>query len=333
MRDSLSRRHLLRASAAAAAGATIPGLAAAQAGADWPSRPLRLISHTPAGDPNDVIIRRFAQSASAELNGQNFVIENKPGAGGILAHQEFLRAPVDGHTILHANVAVTILPAVNPKLPYNPLADFQPVAFMGWSQLGLAIPASRPEKTFAEWAAWARKQKGKLNYGSSGNGSVQHLYGWQLSDHLGLEATHIAHRGIGPALRDMITDQINFAITDTFTLRSFLASGQLRLLAVTGTERSKHLPDTPTFRELGVANFERVGWTAGYFRAGTPQAIVDRLAGVVNRVNQRPEWATLREQLWVDWKPMTPAEITAQVRRETEAWGQVVKKSGYVPEQ
>lgn len=328
MHDSLSRRLLLQATAGYAAAAVLPALAQG----DWPIRPVRLVTHSAAGDPNDLVVRRFAQSASTELNGQQLVIENRPGAGGVLAHQEFLRNPADGYSILHANVAVTLLPSTQPKLPYNPLADFVPVAFMGWNALGLAIPASHPAKTYAEWVAWARTQKGKLNYGSSGNGSVQHLYGWQLDDHLDLNATHIAHRGIGPAIRDMIGGQIHFVISDTFSLRSFAASGQLRILAVTGPERSRFLPDMPTFKELGVANFERMGWNAWYFKTGTPQPIIDKLSAVANRISASPEWVALRSQMWVDWRPMTPVEVAGQVRRETGAWAQVVKKSGYVPE-
>lgn len=328
MQHLLSRRQIIQATAACAAGTALPTWAQS----DWPSRPLRLITHSVAGDPNDVVMRRYAQGASAELNGQPLVVENKPGAGGVLAHQEFLRNPADGYTIMHANVAVTLLPSTHPKLPYNPLTDFTPVSFMGWNALGLAIPANRPEKTFAEWAAWARTQKGKLNYGSSGKGSVQHLYGWQLDDHLDLDATHVAYRGIGPAIRDLIAGQFHFIISDTFSLRSFVESGQLRLLAVTGPERSQFLPDMPTFRELGVANFERMGWNAWYLKKGTPQAIVDRLSAVTHRVSASADWTALRNQFWVDWRPMTPVEVAAQVRRETEAWAQVVKKSGYVPE-
>lgn len=327
MQEPYSRRCFLQAAASGVAGLALPAFAQS----DWPARPVRVVTHSAAGDPNDLVVRRFAQAVSTEL-GQNLVIENTPGAGGVLAHREFLRTPADGYSILHANVAVTLLPSTHPKLPYNPLAEFAPVAFMGWNALGLAIPANHPAKTYAEWAAWARTQKGKLNFGSGGNGSVQHLYGWQLSDHLGLDATHISYRGTGPAIRDMVGGQTHFVLSDTFSLRSFASGGQLRILAVTGPERSRYLPDVPTLGEFGAPNFEKRGWNAWFFKTGTPQAAVDRLASVANRVNALPEWAALREQLWIDWRPLTPAEVAAQVRRETESWAQVVKKSGYVPE-
>ena len=324
----VSRRACVQALAAAAAGAAWP----VRAQADWPSRPLRIVTAAGAGDPNDLSMRRFVPAVGAELNNTTFIVDNKPGAGGMLAHQQLLLAPADGYTVLQGNASLTILPGIQRKLTYHPQTDFAPVAFMGWSAIGLAIPASRPEKTFPEWLAWARKQGGKLNYGSAGGGSIGHLYGFQLGDQFDLEATHIPQRGLAPVVRDLVAQEIHYTLADIFSLRSFLAPGQLRLLAVAGTERSRFLPEVPTFKELGVAGFERMGWNAWFVRAGTPAAIVERLAGAVNRVNAKPDWVAFREQFWLDHKPLTPSEIGAQVRRETEAWGLVARKSGYVAE-
>lgn len=323
------RRQCLQALGALWAASALPAYAQAPAATDWPTRPVRFVLGSAGGDPNDVTLRRLLQAIAPELNNTQSIVDNKPGAGGILAHQEVLRSPSDGYTVLFGNAAMTILPHIYKKLPYNPQTDFVPVCFSGMAAVGLAIPASRPEKTFKEWLAWAKQQKGKLNYGSGGNGSVPHLYGYQLSDDFDLDATHIAQRGTSPVLRDLAAGTVDYTVLDILSLRAQLASGQLRLLAVTGTERSRHVPDTPTFKELGVEGFERMGWNAWYVKAGTPQAFIDKLANANNKTLLRPEWATFRDQFWIDWKPMAQAEIVAQVKRETDAWGKLVKKVGY----
>lgn len=326
---SHGRRLCLQAFGAAIATASLPLHAQTSTATDWPNRPIRFVIGSASGDPNDVTLRRFLIPVAAELNNASTLVDNKPGAGGIIAHQDVLRAPADGYTVLFGNAGLTILPSIFKKLPYNPQTDFVPVSFSGMAAIGLAIPASRPEKTFKDWMAWAKQQKGKLNYGSGGNGSVPHLYGHQLSDEFELDATHIAQRGTAPVLRDLIAGNVDYILMDILSLRSFLASGQMRLLAVTGTERTRYVSDIPTLKELGVDGFERVGWNAWYVKAGTPQAIIDKLAAASNKVLQRPDWVAMREQFWIDWKPMPQSEIIAQIKRETEAWAKVVKKSGY----
>ena len=324
-----SRRQCLQTLGALWAASALPLHAQTPAASDWPARPVRFVLGSAAGDPNDVTLRRLLQAIAPELNNTQSIVDNKPGAGGILAHQEVLRSPADGYSVLFGNAAMTILPHISKKLPYNPQTDFVPVCFSGMAAVGLAIPASRPEKTLKEWLAWAKQQKGKLDYGSGGNGSVPHLYGYQISDDFDLEATHIAQRGTTPVLRDLAAGTIDYTVLDILSLRAQLANGQLRLLAVTGTERSRYVPDTPTFKELGVEGFERMGWNAWYVKAGTPQAYIDKLANANNKTLQRPEWVAFRDQFWIDWKPMSQAEIVAQVKRETEAWGKLVKKVGY----
>lgn len=324
-----SRRQALHALGACAAGLSWPRFARA---AEWPSRTVRWVTAAGPGDPNDLVLRRLTEAMRPELNNMAIVVDNKPGAGGVLAHQDTLRSAADGYTVMVGNAAMTILPSLHKKLPYNPSADFAPVCIHGSVPVGLCVPAARPEKTYKEWAAWAKTQKGKLNYGSGGNGTVPHLYGFQMSEHLDVDATHIAYKGNAAMLREVVGGALHFAVIDIFQQRAFLQSGQLRLLAMAGTERSKFVPEAPTFAELGVPGFDRQAWNAWFVRKGTPQAMIDRLAEVSNRTWARPEWAALRDQFWIEWKEMTPAQIGQQVVRETAAWAEVVKRSGYVPE-
>lgn len=328
-RTTLSRRHAIQAFGATAAGALWSQLAQA---AEWPNRSVRWVTSAGPGDPNDLVLRRLTEAMRPELNNMAIVVENKPGAGGVLSHQDALRSAADGYTVVVGNAGMTILPALHKKLPYNPSTDFAPVAIHGSVPIGLCIPAARPEKTFKEWAAWAKTQKGKLNFGSGGNGSVPHLYGFQMSELVGADATHVAYKGAAPMMRELVGGALHYAVIDIFQQRAFLQSGQLRLLAIAGHDRSKFVPDVPTFAELGVSGFDRQAWNAWFVRKGTPQAMIDRLAEVSNRTWAKPEWAALREQFWIEWKEMTPAQISQQVVRESIAWAEVVKRSGYVEE-
>lgn len=305
------------------------GSAPAWPQARWPSRSIRFVTPSAPGDPVDLRLREFSQGLQPLLNGVSTVVDNKTGAGGILAHQTLLQAPADGYTFLLANAAMTIFPAIYRKLPYSPIRDFVPVAFSGLSPIGLAVPASRPEKTLAEWAAWAGTQKGKLNYGSPGNGSVSHVYGFQVNEDFNVGATHIPYKGASPALMDLASGQVHFIMLDIFSLRPLLGKGALRLLAVSGERRSKYLPEVPTFAELGHGGYDRVGWTGYYARAGTPSEIIEQMAAAMNKLNAAPEWVDKRAQVWSDWTELKPAEMAERVKRETEAYARLVAKIGF----
>lgn len=320
----MNRRGFLSDAGRALALTGAPGLARAQA---WPSRPIRVITQDGPGGAVDARLREFAPALADALKA-TVVVENKPGAAGQLAHQAVLTQPADGCTVLLANATMTIVPALYRNLRYSTIRDFVPVAYSGLSPIGLGIPASRPEKTLADWVAWAKTQKGTLNYGSGGNGTVQHLYGFQVNEDFGLGATHVPYKSAIQYLPDLATGQLQFTMLDIFSQRPFRERGTVRILAVTGDERSRFLPDVPTFRELGHAGYDRMGWTAYYVRAGTPAAIVERLADAINRLSALPEWAARREATWSQWTPLAPAQLGERVRREADAWAALVKKTG-----
>jgi tripartite-type tricarboxylate transporter receptor subunit TctC len=302
----------------------VPGLATAQA---WPSRPIRILTQDAPGGAIDARLREFAVPLADELKA-TLVVENKAGAGGQIAHQALLTAPADGYNVMLANAAITIIPSLYRKLPYVPTRDFVPVAYSGLSAIALAVPAASPAKTLKDWMEWAKTQKGRLNYGSSGVGSVQHLYGYQLEQQLGLEASHVPYKSAIQFLPDLATGQLQFAMLDVFSLRPFMQKGDVRLLAVTGRERSKFLPAVPTFRELGLEGYERMGWTAYFVRAGTPAPIVDRLAEAIDKVNGQPEWVAKREVTWSSYEVLTRVQLAERVRAETTAWGELIRRTG-----
>ncbi len=326
MKDVDQRRHFLARLAGLAA---LPAVTCSWAEANWPNRPLRFVTPSAPGDPVDLRLRDFTQGLQPLLNGTTTLVDNKSGAGGRLAHQALLQAPADGYTYLLANAAMTIFPAIYRKLPCSPIRDFVPIAFSGLSPIGLAIAAERPQKTLDEWIAWARTQKGRLNYGSPGNGSVSHVYGFQVNEDFDLGATHIPYKGASPVLMDLAGGQVHYVMLDIFSLRPLLGKGALRLLAVSGTRRSKYLPDVPTFAELGHGGYDRMGWTGYYAKSGTPAEIIEAMAAAINKLSATPEWAAKRAQVWSDWIEQTPTEMAERVKRETEVYARLVPKIGF----
>ncbi|MGO1766700.1 hypothetical protein CAP48_08890 [Advenella sp. S44] len=322
---SLDRRRMLLG---VAATLCLPGVRALAQASGWPGRNIRFVTQSAPGDAVDVRLRELLLDLGPLLNGQTLIPDNKPGAGGVLAHQSVLNAPADGYSVLLANATMTILPAFNRKLSYNPLEEFTPVAVQGLSPIGLAIPASRPEKTLDDWLQWARQQGDQLNYGSVGNGSVSHLYGFQLADDMGFRATHIPFKGGTPGLLAMLAGDVHYGMYDTFSLRPLLNKGGLRVLAVTGEKRSRFLPNVPTFKELGHAGYDRMGWTGYFLKKETPVEIVARLAQSINQVNAKPQWSTKREQLWSEWHDMTPEQLATRVQTDAQAWASIVQKTG-----
>ncbi|RZT28853.1 Bug family tripartite tricarboxylate transporter substrate binding protein [Cupriavidus agavae] len=319
-----------------AGGGSVLGLGALSAfglppralAAQWPERTVRFVTYSGAGDPVDLRLRDFLQSLAREYHNTPMIVENKTGAAGQIAAQSVLLAPPEGYDFLLANATFTITPTYFRKLQYKPLSDFVPVALSGSAPIGFAVPASNPARTFKEWVAWAKQQRGSLNYASLGNGSVSHLYGFQIRDDFKLDATHIPYKASGAALIDVLRGQISYVMLDTFNLRPLLAKKQLRILAVTGADRSQYLPDVPTFRELGFNGYERTGWTAYMAKAGTSRDIVASLNKSINKVNAMPEWARKRDEVWSVWKPLTPDELHKQLQGEVAAWGDLVRRSG-----
>lgn len=317
------RRFLIQAAGTMALA--FPGVAVAD---KWPSRPLRFVTASGAGDPVDLQLREYLKSLSPALGNVPMIVDNKLGAAGQIAAQSVLLAPAEGYDFLLASANFTITQSYFRKLPYRPMVDFTPVAMTGAAPIGLAILASSPGRTLREWTTWARRQGGALNYASLGNGTVPHLYGFQLANDFGFDATHIPYKGAGAGLMDLLRGQISFIMLDIVNLRPLLAKQQVRILALTGNERAAHLPEVPTFRELGFSGYDRTGWTALMARHGTSPDVVQRLNQFMDQTSATDEWRRKRDEVWSSWQPMAPGDILRQMQGEAAAWGALVRRVG-----
>ncbi len=284
--NTFSRRTFSLMGAAALMASALPFSTAALAG-DYPDKPIRLIVPWAPGGATDVIARLVGQRLGQQL-GQSVVVDNKPGAGGNIGTATFVREKADGYTLLMGTSSTN---AINPnlyaQLPFKPIADFSAVAFIATVPNIMVVPANSPYKSLNDVVAAVKKSPGKLNFGSAGNGSSQHLAGSMFMKTTGLQLTHVPYKGSGPAAADLIAGHLDLMI-DTGSM-PHIKSGSLRALAVAAPKRLAAVPDVPTFAELGIQNFNTSAWYGIMAPAGTPQPIVDKLNTTINKILKEPE--------------------------------------------
>ena len=282
----------------------------------------------PPGGPTDINARLFAQKLT-EQTGQAFVVENRPGAGGNIAAAEAARAPLDGSTIFYNTSAITIAPALQSSVPFDPVKDFAPVALTATVPLVLAINPGVPAKNLQEFIAYARANPGKLNYASSGTGTITHLSGALFASQLGLTMQHIPYKGSAPALVDVVGGQTQMMIDTISTVLPYARDNRLRPLAVAVQRRLSVLPDVPTLEEAAnLPGFEMSAWQGIVVPAATPKEIVAKLNTEINRAVQNPD---LRQKLALGGsEPLggTPEQYAAYIRSELARWTKVVKDAG-----
>lgn len=302
-------------------------LSAAQALAQaYPQKPVRLIVPAPAGGPTDVPGRLIADGLS-NLMGQRFVIENRVGAGGLVAGEYVSRAAPDGYTLLYANTSVL---AVNPALqganmPYDPATAFAPVGFVSSSPQLLVANPKVPYKSVQELLEWAKKNPGKLNFATAGVGTLPHLTYELFRMETGIDALNVPYSGGGPALTAVIAGQAD-VLFDLVSPR--VKSGEVRAIAVTGPERHAELPDVPTFAESGYPAVTSTSGTGIVAPAGIPKEVVLLLNAKLNELVARPGTQAKMKSFGLVPKSGTPEEFGAWAARERERWTRVVKLSG-----
>jgi tripartite-type tricarboxylate transporter receptor subunit TctC len=294
------------------------------ASAQW-TRPIRLVVPFTPGGSTDILARALAPKLAAAL-GQNVVVDNKPGAGGSLGAAEVANAQADGHTLLMGHIGtLAVNPAIYPKLAYDPLKSFTPVAWVARVPNVLVVHAGSPTKTFAEFIALARARPGKLSYSSGGNGSAAHITFEYLKLTAKIFMLHIPYRGTAPSLTDLIAGQVDATFTGAPTVLPHIRSGRLRALAVSSTQRLAALPDVPTVAESGHAGFEADQWYGVVAPAGTAPALVARLNAEINKALALPEVA---QQLALEGAlptPGTPKAFADLIAREIPRWAEVVR--------
>lgn len=315
---------------APAPGAQAAPGAAANAAADFPNRPVRMILGFAAGGSGDALARILGAKVQ-ELLGQQLLIENRPGAATNLASDAVARAAPDGYTLLlGGSFSHGVNPALFTKLPYDPVRDFTPVAKVsdGGGQ-AIVVPASLPVGTLAEFIAYARREGDKINYASSGLGSPGHIAGAYFNQRAGLAMTHVPYKGASEAIRDLVSGQIHMTITAPTAVLPLARDGRLKVLALTTRERSRFMPEVPGSEEAGLKDFNVDGWYGVFAPAGTPGAVVAKLHGAFTAaladagVRQRLDQAGLNGAA-----PLAPEAFARFVQDELRRWAPIVKASG-----
>jgi tripartite-type tricarboxylate transporter receptor subunit TctC len=317
MSKSPSRRAVL---AAGLAGVLAPSLARAQS---WPSRPVAVVVPYPAGGGADTVSRILFQRLAAEL-GQTFIIENRGGASGTLGANAVAVAPADGHTILYDATAHSANPALLPRMPYDTLTAFRPVFLAAIVPNLLVSHPSVRERTVADILAAARARPGSLDWASSGNGSAQHLALELFRTMASVNVNHVPYRGGGPALADVMAGHVPFFFANASSGIAHVRSGALRAIAHTSRGRIGILPELPAVADT-IPGYEALEWNGVFLPAATPDAIAERLNGVLNRVIQEPAIVERLTSLSVGTRPNTPSEFGTFVRAEIEKWGALIR--------
>jgi tripartite-type tricarboxylate transporter receptor subunit TctC len=301
------------------------GPVAAQA-QDYPDKPVRWILGFAAGGPTDIVVRLVGQYLSEKL-GQQFVIDNRPGAGGNIATQAVVNSAPDGYTILAIAHVHAINATLYKQLPYDFIRDMVPVAGMVQMPNVMEVHPSVPAKSVAEFIAYAKANEGKISYASAGNGTSAHLAAELFKAMTGVQMLHVPYRGSGPALIDMVSGRVHIMFDTLSSSIPHIKDGKLRALGVTTAKRSDALPDVPTVADT-VPGYEVTAWFGVGVPKGTPQAIVDRLNREINGALADPRIKARFAELGALPFPATPDQMVAHVAAETEKWGRAVKFSG-----
>jgi tripartite-type tricarboxylate transporter receptor subunit TctC len=312
------RRKFLHLAAGAAALPAVSRFAWAQA---YPTRPVRIIVPFPAGLATDTIARLMGQSLSERL-GQPFVIENRTGAGGNIGTESVVRATPDGYTLLLVGLSNAMNATLYKKLNFNFIREIAPVASIGGAPYVMVANPSVPAKTVPEFIAYAKANAGKINMGSTGSGSVSHVFGERFKTMTGINLVHIPYRG--GYVSDLLSGQVQIAIGTISTNIQYIRGGMLRALAVTTATRSDVLPDIPTMAEF-VPGYETSQWYGVGAPKGTPAEVIDKLNKEINAVTTDPTIEARLAGLGVEPMSMTSAAFGKFIIDETEKWGKVIR--------
>ena len=306
--------------------ATLAPSAAAQSAGSYPSKPLRLVVPYTPGASNDTLSRATAEAMSPIL-GQPIVIDNRPGAGGMIGAEHAARSPADGYTILNVQASFATNVAIRAKMPYDVFKDFAYIGMMARSPMIVVVHPSMPVRTTKELVALARKRPGDLNYGSSGTGGSNHLATELFAKTANIRITHVPYKSVGPAMTDLAGGHVQMVITSLPSALVLVKAGRLKALGVASERRSNFAPDIPTIKEGGVPYMSELWW--GLAAPGkTPPEIVDRLSDALRKAMQTAQLKQRYATEGAEALPMTPQEFTRYVHNEVTRWRQVVSDAG-----
>lgn len=323
---NLRLRLLAAAASVLFCSTSTPALAQAQTPA-WPAKPVKIIFGFPPASATDVIARAVGAKLQ-ERWGQPVVIDNRPGAGGNLGSEIAARQPADGYTIFFGTVANAISVSLYSKLNYDYLKDFTPITLVATTPLVLVANAEFPAKSVRELIAFAKANPGKVNFGSGGVGTSNHLAGEMFKSATGTDLVHVPYKGTPAAHTDLLSGQISLMWDNIVAVTPHIRSGKLRPIAVTSAQRAASLPDVPTMAEAGLAGFEAVSWIGALVPVGTPKPIVDRIHTDLVAVLRLPD---VQEKLAASGAVLvgnTQEQFAEWNRREIAKWSKAVKDSG-----
>ena len=296
--------------------------------AAFPDKPIKIIVGFPPGGPLDTHARLLIDQLQKSL-GQPVVIDYKPGAGGSIGADFVIKSPADGYTLLMANTGTMVInPFVYTKNAYVTLRDFTPIARTAQQPLALVVNNDVPVKTFAEFIDYAKKNPGKVNYGSAGNGGISHLVPEMLEQATGIDMVHVPYKGTAPAFIDLLAGQVQFMSESIPQVTQYLKAGKVRALAMTGKERNAAIPDVPTMAEAGVKNFEVVGFYGVLAPAKLPADVIAKLSDAFRKTLAAEEVKTRMVQQGADPAFLDSAQFTLFLQSEGARWGDAVKKAG-----
>ena len=295
--------------------------------AEYPARPVRVVVGFPAGGPSDILARLVAQNL-AQSTGQQFIVDNRGGASGMIGAELVAKAPADGYTLLVVPATHAVNPSLYKKIAFDTVRDFTPVSLVAEGPFILVVHPSLPVKTAQDLVALARKRPGELNYASAGVGGLPHLAGELFKSMTGVKMNHIPYKGAAPATVDLVAGHVTIMFNNMLSAIPHVKGGRLRAVGVTTLKRSSAVPDMPTIAESGVKGYEVSGWYGVLGPAGLPADVLAKLNAEVNRGMRQPDVVKRLAAEGVDAAGSTPDEFGARIRQEMAKWGGVVKAAG-----
>ena len=323
-------RFVLRAAAAAIAlGALTPFVAEAQS---WPTKPVKFIVPFPPGGSTDPMARMIGAKLTDSL-GQQFIVENRPGAAGSIGAALVAKSPPDGYTYIFVFDTHAVNPSLIPNLPFDTVKDLAPVTLIGTAPMAIATGAAKPYKSFGDVVAAAKAKPSTVSIGSVGNGSLGHLTMILVQQASGINLIHVPYKGGGPMTADALGGQVDLAIGSVAVITPHVKGGKLRAIAVTGDKRSNAMPEVPALAEQGLPGFSALAWWAIFAPAGVPKPIMDKFhAELVKAFNLSDVRKLLTEQLGIDLVVGPPEGLQRWLADEMQRWGKVVRENNIRPD-
>ena len=301
--------------------------AAAQDAASYPSKSIRIVIPFPPGGATDLITRKIGEALTKRW-GQPVVVENKPGANTIIGTETVAKADPDGYTLLMtAPSGLVQLPPLFPKLPYDPVKDFQALTQIAEVATALAVPADLPPKTVKELAEWLRANPGKTSYASLGQASTGHIYGEAFKRASKADTAHVPYKGDAPAMTDLMSGRVNYFFNNPVSVIAQAKGGKVRALAVTGETRLAAIPDVPTMAQAGFPGFETVGWFAFFVHAKVPRPIAEKLHGALSEIIRAPDMKAFLAERGTLATGIGLDEFGRKVAAERAAWAKLIKEN------